>query len=169
VSTSERRPKPPEAHEVERVFRPGGWLLEAETALGHAIEVFAVQRTPYKLTILDLLVRLSLAPEKQLRGVDLCRQLLKSPGYVSRVIDEAENEGLVLRSTDSKDRRAQQITLTGAGEDVLEIFVPHAVTVLKETVYSVLNDDEVETLIDLLTRVAASAHLLLETEGTLST
>ena len=161
-------PKHPEQNEtpdIERLFRPSGWLLEAGTALGRAIEMFAVARTSHNATTLDLLVRLSFAPERQLRGVDLCRQLLKSPGYVSRVIDRAEDGGLVVRQPDPDDRRVQRITLTEAGEDVLDSVIPRVVKVLDETVYTALDDDEVEILVDLLKRIAASAHLLLESHG----
>ena len=164
----QKQPEQNEPRQIEKVFRPSGWLLEAETALARAIEMFAVSRTPYNPTTLDLLVRLSLAPEQQLRGIDLCRQLLKSPGYVSRVIDRAEGDGLVVRQPDPDDRRAQRITLTESGEDVLDAVIPHVVKVLDETVYTALDDNEVEILIDLLTRITASAHQLLESDGGIS-
>ena len=63
-------------------FAPSGLLLETETALGRAIEEFAVAKTPYSPTILDLLVRLSLATDGQLRGVDhpaTCPESLTMP------------------------------------------------------------------------------------------
>ena len=153
---------------IEKMFRPSGLLLEAENVLGRAIDLLAVARTAHNPTTLDLLVRLSLAPNQQLRGVDLCRQLLKSPGYVSRVIDQAESDGLVTRRPDPDDRRAQQIGLTEAGEDALGAVVPHVMRVLEQTIYTALNDEEIETLIDLLARIAASAHELLETHDHVS-
>jgi DNA-binding MarR family transcriptional regulator len=137
--------------------------------MGRAIDVLAVARTDYNPTTLDLLVRLRLAPHHELRGVDLCRQLLKSPGYVSRVIDQAESDGLVIRRADPNDRRAQRIALTQAGEDSLEAFIPHVVKVLDQTVYATLDDHEIETLIDLLGRIAASAHQLLDESDHVST
>ena len=147
---------------VATKFAPSGLLLETETALGRAIEEFAVAKTPYSPTILDLLVRLSLATDGQLRGVDLCRQMLKSPGYVSRVIDDAEKEGLVARQPDPDDRRAQLISLTEVGEATLTTFVPDVVRVLDQTIYTALADDEVRTLVDLLSRVNGAIHNLLE-------
>lgn len=168
-AVGQQQPEKTPARDIKAAFRPSGWLLEAQTALGRAIEALAVVPTSYSPTILDLLVRLSFAPEQQLRGVDLCRQLLKSPGYVSRVIDRAESEGLVERRPDPDDRRAQRVTLTEAGENALRTFVPNAVKVLDETVYTTLDDAEVETLIDLLTRITASAHRLLDRHGGTST
>lgn len=152
-----------ESPDIEQLLRPSGLLLEAENALGRAIDVFAVAKTNYNPTTLDILVRLSLAPERQLRGVDLCRQLLKSAGYVSRVIDNAESDGLVTRQVDVDDRRAQRISLTEAGEEALAVVMPHVLDVLHQTIYKALDENEVETLVDLLSRVAASAHQLLKT------
>jgi DNA-binding MarR family transcriptional regulator len=88
--------------------------------------------------------------------------MLKSPGYVSRVIDQGEGLGLVRRQPDPNDRRAQQITLTAAGDKAFEAFVPHALEVLNQTIYTALDDEEVETLIDLLRKVSASAHAVLD-------
>ena len=147
---------------VATKFATSGLLLETETALGRAIEEFAVAKTPYSPTILDLLVRLSLATDGQLRGVDLCRQMLKSPGYVSRVIDDAEREGLVARQPDPDDRRAQLISLTEVGDAALTTFVPDVVRVLDQTIYTALDDDEVRTLVELLSRVNGAIHKLLE-------
>lgn len=150
------------AHDVETVFRPSGALLQTGTTLGRAIEEYAVSRTDVNATTVDLLVRLSLTPERQLRGVDLCRQLLKSPGYVSRLLDKAESDGLVTRLPDPDDRRAQLIGLTTAGDAVLDTFVPHAIEVLDQTVYAALNAKEIETLVDLLTRITMTTEAFLE-------
>ena len=150
------------SRDIEERLRPSGLLLEAENVLGRAIDVLAVANTDYNPTTLDLLVRLSLASDQQLRGVDLGRQLLKSAGYVSRVIDNAERQGLVKRQLDPDDRRAQRISLTKAGEDALAVVVPRVLEVLDQTIYSALSETEVETLNDLLDRIATSAHQLLE-------
>jgi MarR family 2-MHQ and catechol resistance regulon transcriptional repressor len=147
---------------LEDLFRPSGWLLEAQTTLGMAIERFAVSRTDYTATVLDLVVRLRFADGQTLRGVDLGRQLSKSPGYVSRVIDQAEEAGLVARRPDPTDRRAQLITLTDRGENVFDGFAPYATAVLENTIYSTLDEIEVEALIRLLRKVADSAHHLLD-------
>lgn len=143
-------------------LRPSGALLEAETAMRGAIEQIAVAHVDQDPTTLDLLVRLSLAADHQLRGVDLCRQLLKSPSHVSRIIDRAEQAGLVRRQPDPDDRRAQRITLTASGDAAVKAVMPHLVDVLDRTIYDALSSDEVETLIELLGRVTAAAHRLLD-------
>lgn len=147
--------------EIERLFRPSGALLAAESNLGRAIERLAVARTNHSPAILDLLVRLRFSPAGQLRGIDLVKQLHMSPGYVSRLIDQAEAEGLISRRTDPHDRRAQLITLTQTGKRAFNEFVPPALEVLDRTLYSALSADEIETLVDLLDRIATQSQELL--------
>jgi DNA-binding MarR family transcriptional regulator len=147
--------------EIERLFRPSGALLAAGSNLGRAIECLAVAKTRHNSAILDLLVRLRLAPDGLLRGIDLVKQLHMSPGYVSRLIDQAEAENLVSRQTDPRDRRAQLIRLTPTGERAFDEFVPPVLKVLNETIYSALSADEVEAMVDYLERIATQSRELL--------
>jgi len=148
--------------EIETTLRPQGHLIAAETAMRRVIDELAVSKSEVDPTTLDLLTRLRLAPGQALRGVDLCGQLLKSPSHVSRLIDRAESRGLVHRQPDPNDRRAQLITLTEAGVVAIDAFFPHVVEVLNETWFAALSADEVDKLVDLLSRVTASARDLLE-------
>ena len=148
--------------EIERLFRPSGALLAAESNLGRAIECLAVAKTRHSAAILDLLVRLRFAPDTQLRGVDLVKQLHMSPGYVSRLIDQAEAESLISRQTDPHDRRAQRITLTPTGERAFDEFIPPMLEVLDETIYSALSADEIEAFVDSLDRIATQSQELLD-------
>lgn len=148
--------------ELERLFRPSGALLAAESNLGRAIECLAVAETEHSSALLDLLVRLRFAPNGQLRGVDLVRQLHMSPGYVSRLIDQAESEDLISRQTDPIDRRAHLITLTPTGERAFDEFVPPILQVLDRTIYSALSTDEIETLVELLDRISKRSRDLLD-------
>ena len=88
-------------------------------------------------------------------------QLHMSPGYVSRLIDQAESENLISRRTDPHDRRAQLLTLTPTGERVFDEFVPPALEVLDRTIYSALSPDEVEVFVGFLEQIAALSRELL--------
>jgi DNA-binding MarR family transcriptional regulator len=156
-----RSRNPHSVDEVERLFRPSGALLAAESNLGKAIERLAVAKTQHSPAILDLLVRLRFAPGGQLRGIDLVNQLHMSPGYVSRLIDQAEAEGLISRRTDPHDRRAQLLTLTPTGERAFDQFVPPALEVLDRTIYSALTSDEVEVFVSFLERIASLSRELV--------
>lgn len=147
--------------DIETTLRPQGHLLAAETAMRGVIDELAVSQSEFDPTTLDLLTRLRLAPGHALRGVDLCGQLLKSPSHVSRLIDRAESRGLVHRQPDPGDRRAQLITLTGAGETAIDAVLPDVIEVLNKTWFAALSAQEVDTLVDLLSRVTVSARDLL--------
>jgi DNA-binding MarR family transcriptional regulator len=154
--------------EIERLFRPSGALLAAVSNLGSAIDCLAVAKTRHSSAILDLLVRLRFAPNGQLRGIDLVNQLHMSPGYVSRLIDQAETENLISRQTDPRDRRAQLITLTPTGEQAFDEFVPPVLAVLDETIYSVLSADEVEVFVDFLERISTRSREFVDTPTSIS-
>jgi len=159
---SQPRAQPLDESDFEKALRLSGSIVEAHAALERVIADHAVARSPHDATTLDLLVRLQLAPQQQLRGVELCRQLDLSKSHVSRVIDRIESDGLVQRQADPDDRRAQQITLTRAGEEAVETFAPHLVAVLNKTLNSTLTEEERDTLVELLARISESAHGFLE-------
>lgn len=139
-------------------LRPSASLLAAQIALGSAIDRCAVAGLDTDPTITDLLVRLETAPDRRLRAVEICRQLLLSPSHISRVIDRAEQAGLVERHPDPDDRRASLVVATEAGRALAARFLPRLDEVLERTIYSTLDSDEVETLIGLLDRVEAAAR-----------
>lgn len=148
--------------DLERVLRPSGALLAAHTAVGRAIEDLAVARTPHDPTTLDLLLRLRLAPERRMRGIDLCRQLLKSPSHISRLLDRAERQGLVERRQDPRDGRAHLVSLTPEGQAAVEGFVPHLVSVLRGVVHETLSEAEQDTLVELLGRLTRASRRLID-------
>jgi len=147
-----------DASDFKKALRLSGSIVKAHAALERVVADHAVAKSPHDATTLDLLVRLQLAPQQQLRGVELCRQLDLSKSHVSRVVDRAESEGLVQRQADPYDRRAQQITLTETGEEAVQRFAPHLIEVLDETLNGTLTEDEGDTLVELLARIAESTH-----------
>lgn len=147
-------------------LRPSGALLSTQIAVSAAIERDAVGPTSQDPTTVDLLLRLALSPERGLRGVELGRQLRLNTGYISRRIDRAESVGLVERSTDPADRRAQLITLTEEGQRVVESFVPQLNQVLQTVIFDTLSPTEIDVLVGLLGRVEAAAQELLDRVST---
>lgn len=152
-----KRTKPKHERLDAELLRPSGALLSAHIALSSAIEREAVACTGHDSTTLDLLVRLDLAPNRQLRAVELCRQLQLSPSYISRMIDRAEEEGLVQRGTDPCDRRAHLITMTDRGQAVVADFAPRLHAVLERVIYGALEPGEIDSLVALVGRITAAA------------
>ncbi len=146
----------------EGALRPSGLLLEAQTALASAIDRHAVSEVSLPPSVVDLLVRLWLAPDNHLRGIDISRQLLINPSRASRLIDRAEAAGVIARLPDPTDRRAQRITFTEEGRRTLERFLPLLLKVLDRSVFEVFSPTEIETLIELLTKLRDSARSIAE-------
>ncbi len=145
---------------IEELLRPSGWLLRAATDVGHVIKANALKSSSVDSTTLDLLLRLRFAPGNRMRGVDLCNQLHKSPSHLSRVLDRAEAFDLVTRSPDPSDRRAHLIAATPKGEAAVDEYLPHLETVLERVVFSTLTTDEIDTLVELLSRLSRAATTL---------
>jgi len=147
------------------VLRPSGALLAAQLAVASAIERNAVAATSTDTTTVDLLLRLSLSPGQSLRGVELGRQLHLDAGYVSRRIDRAEAAGLVQRTPDLNDRRAQQITLTDEGRRVIDDFVPWLEHVLQSVIFDTMTPKEIDVFTELLLRVETAARTLTDQQA----
>lgn len=136
-----------------KLLRPSGTILTTQLHLAAGLEAQVVGETGQPATVLDLLVRLDLAPGRTERASRLCNQLNLSAAHMSRTIDRAESAGLVERQPDPNDRRAQVIALTHAGDDVLAELAPRLHDFLRTVLHDVLSDDEIETLVESLERI----------------
>jgi DNA-binding MarR family transcriptional regulator len=72
----------------------------------------------------DLLWALYSQPGRALRVNELAREVVLSPTAMSRFVDRVEAAGYVRREPDPADRRAQQVTITDAGVDLLRRMWP---------------------------------------------
>jgi len=68
----------------------------------------------------EVLLRLSRAPERRLRRVDLAEQVVLSASGITRLLDGLEASGLVERAACDSDRRVVYAVLTQAGLEKLE-------------------------------------------------
>lgn len=134
------------------LLRPSGMILTTQLRLAAEIEARIVDVGQHP-TVLDLLVRLDLAPDRAERASRLCNQLNLSAAHMSRTIDRAEGAGLVERRPDPNDRRAQVITLTPGGDAVLADFAPRLHDFLRTVIHDVLSHEEVAVLVATLERI----------------
>ena len=72
----------------------------------------------------DVLWALYRQPERRLRVTELAREVVLSPTGMSRLVDRVEAAGCVRREPDPADRRALQVVLTDAGEELLRRMWP---------------------------------------------
>jgi DNA-binding MarR family transcriptional regulator len=106
-------------------------------------------------------VRLAKSPTCGIRGVEIGEQCQMTATRVSRLLDRAQADGLVLRNPDPTDRRAQHIVLTERGYEAARRFAPLMNDVLDELVFEALSAEERATLIELLGRLRDRARELL--------
>ncbi|WP_027016231.1 MarR family winged helix-turn-helix transcriptional regulator [Comamonas composti] len=74
-----------------------------------------------------------------LRPSDLSQSLDATRTQITRLLDGLEKKGLVLRSLDAQDRRSLQLTLTAAGDQLLQRCLP-VVQQVHLQVWSVLGE-----------------------------
>jgi DNA-binding MarR family transcriptional regulator len=175
ASTQEGRPMTQQHHRQssgadvdlfpdERLATTGA-LLDTQLAVGAALTKLAVEPAGLDPGTADLLVRLSKSDTCGIRGVDIGEQCQMTPTRVSRLVDRAEAAGLVERTPDPDDRRAQQVVLTKRGREAARTYAPLMTDVLDDVVFGTLTADERETLIVLLCRVRDRARSMLQAEA----
>ncbi|MEH7224045.1 MarR family transcriptional regulator [Bacillus sp. JJ1566] len=90
------------------------------------------------------------------KGIQTIQQIGKSvlitSGSMTYVIDKLEQKGLLRRSACQEDRRAIHVSLTDAGNEIMNKIMPEHEGFV-DNVFDSLNANEVDTLIDLLQRV----------------
>lgn len=88
---------------------------------------------------------------------ELAQKILKSAGNITTVINNLEKVKLVSRSTNDKDRRFYNISLTSKGKQFIEhIFPPHADVILDRM--SKLSKGEQKTFGTLLSKLSDHKH-----------
>lgn len=90
-------------------------LLRAHAALTRDLSAKLTLEHGLTLSDFEVLLRLSRAPERRMRRVDLAEQVLLSASGVTRLLDGLERQGLVERAACSADRRVVYAVLTEAG------------------------------------------------------
>lgn len=90
----------------------------------------------------EILVRLSEAPDRQLRMSELAAVTLSSRSRLSHQIARMESDGWVTRRDCATDRRGTLAEMTDAGWDLLVRAAPSHVTSVRRHLVDVLTTDE---------------------------
>lgn len=105
----------------------------------------------------EVLLHLSQAPGMTLRMTDLAERVVLSRSGLTRLADRLEREGLIRRESCPADARGTNAVLTGKGR--LRLLKAGSVHLrgVREHVTSLLSDEELATLGELLGRLAGPA------------
>jgi len=98
---------------------------------------------------------LLVADDQRLTLGDLAAKLETTSANTTKLVNRMQKSGLVRREVDADDRRVVWVVLTEQGRQKYMAALP--VTELDRKAFSVLNSDERDVLIDLLTRVQEQA------------
>lgn len=93
----------------------------------------------------------------------LAQKILRSSGNLTMVIDNLERDGLVRRERDPNDRRVMIVSLTPAGEALVQEIMPQHARGIAE-LFSVLSDQERAQLAHLTRKLGLHARERLERE-----
>ncbi len=106
----------------------------------------------------DVLLELSVAPDRRLRMHELARAVVLSRSGLTRLVDRLERASLLRREPDLADRRGSFAVLTDEGAAVRERMWPVYARGIAEHFGKHLDDEEVEVLIGALQRVLGAAR-----------
>jgi DNA-binding MarR family transcriptional regulator len=135
-----------------------GKLLGAHATLTR--ELSATLLASHGLTINDYgcLLLLSRADENGMRRIDLANDLQLSPSGITRLLDRLEDQGLVGKGECKSDARVSYAILTEAGRAKLKEAAPGHVEDIDRRLGSVLSEEEIQTLNELLGRLTDSTE-----------
>lgn len=102
---------------VIRGERVGAWvnLLQVNQVVDRALEQRLKESEDLSLAEFEVLARLSAAPDRRLKMIDIANLLLASKSGVTRIVDRLERAGLVDREIPRENRRIVYARLTPAG------------------------------------------------------
>jgi DNA-binding MarR family transcriptional regulator len=129
-----------------------GYLMRRASNLirGRLEAVFADREITFTQWVVLMQVR-----HRQVRtAADISRDIGYDSGALARMMDQLAHRGLIARQRCCNDRRVVELSLTAAGDQMLEALTPAVVDGLNALLVG-FRRDEVDSLLELLTRFVA--------------
>ncbi|WP_067677222.1 MarR family winged helix-turn-helix transcriptional regulator [Nocardia miyunensis] len=126
----------------------GAWLAFVTTAamLNRRLDQQLERDSGLSHLQYEILVRLSAAPDRELRMSELAGALLDSKSKLTYQIDRLEQAGLVRRRSCPSDMRAVYAVLTEAGQHTLERAAPGHVAAVREMFLDPLTPEQLTAI-----------------------
>lgn len=121
--------------------KSAGYLINITTLLlkrefSSAIKNNNINVTPEQWAILNRLNEKSGLTQKE-----VAKLTFKDNANITRIVDKLENKGLVIRQSDSNDRRTWKISITSKGAEMRDSIEPLAIEVLKKATKGLSEND----------------------------
>jgi MarR family 2-MHQ and catechol resistance regulon transcriptional repressor len=133
-----------------------GLLREAAAELDHVMR-HSLKRSGLQLAVFELLLRLARSPGERQRLTSLSRELTVTTGGITRLVDRAEDLGLVLREPCHDDARGSFAVLTEEGKRRLREALPDHLLEIDTLWVSQLGDER-DVVLGVLRRVRDNAR-----------
>lgn len=146
----------PQKHQRVEKFT-GGWLRVVSNAVSKS---FGNRLREHKITIAEFaLLRILLHSNEALSPGDLGRSTGLSKGSVSKLLDRAVRNGIVLRTESETDRRYQEVRLTNKGKGLL-LELEKVGQRQDDEFFSCLTNSERESLVRILKKISTHREIL---------
>jgi DNA-binding MarR family transcriptional regulator len=123
-----------------------GGFLRGHAQIVRALDAELEAEHGLPLTSYDVLINLSLAPNRRLRMFELADAIVLSRSGLTRLVDRLERDGLVEREPGEADRRQIYARLTDRGFEVLEEATPTHIAGVKERFLDRLSEEQMKQL-----------------------
>jgi DNA-binding MarR family transcriptional regulator len=133
-----------------------GNLISAHAVLVRELSAALVERHGLTVNDYGTLLLLSRAGDEGMRRIDLANELNLSPSGITRLLDRLEAQDLVGKGECKSDARVSYAILTDAGLEKLREAAPGHIEDIEQRMSSVLSEQEMKTLAELLSRLGAS-------------
>jgi MarR family 2-MHQ and catechol resistance regulon transcriptional repressor len=131
-----------------------GSLIGAHAVLVRELSAALVARHGLTVNDYGTLLLLHRAGDEGMRRIDLANELNLSPSGITRLLDRLEDQDLVAKGECKSDARVSYAILTEAGLAKLREASPGHIQDIEQRMSSVLSDEEMKTLAELLGRLS---------------
>jgi DNA-binding MarR family transcriptional regulator len=128
-------------------------VLDTHRVIADAMEKTLRAEAGLSLAQYEVLHRLSEAPDRRLRMVDITRRLCVSKSGVTQLVDRLERAGLVARESCASDRRLTYARLTARGDEALRRSGPVCAPIVERQFARHLSEQDMACVRDALAKV----------------
>ena len=132
-------------------------MLRAHASIVRGLDRELVSGHGLTINDYEVLIRLSRAPDRSMRRVDLAQQVLLTPSGITRLLDGLERCGLVEKAACASDARVVYAKLTDDGLAKLQTATEDHVAAIRELFGARFNESELATLCNFLERLDPEA------------